>query len=85
MGRYSENIIAYHWNLDTGDNTLTKEKEKGIPKSEIEIFKKYNPEGTVPTYVFGCKYIRIGNFFEKENNLAQEEKEFTSVIEKLLP
>ena len=77
-------IAAYHWDLDTGDNTLTEEIESGIPKGEMEIFKKYNQEATVPTYVFGCKYVRIGNFYEKNNNLDAEEQEFIAVVEKLL-
>jgi len=77
-------IIGYHWDIDTGDNTLTKEIEKGVPKAEIELFKKYNDEGSVPTYVFGCKYVRIGNFYEKEDDLDSEEEEFRAVVNKLL-
>jgi len=79
-----EEIAAYHWELDTGDNILTNEIEKGIPSQEIEIFKKYNPETTVPTYIFGCRYIRVGNFYEKGDDLGAEGEEFRAVIEKLL-
>lgn len=79
-----DKIAAYHWDIDTGDNTLTKEIEKGVPRQEIEIFKKYNRGATVPTYVFGCRYVRIGNFYEQNNDLDSEEKEFKAVIEKLL-
>ena len=63
---------------------MTKEIEKGIPRQEIEIFKKYNPGATVPTYVFGCRYVRIGNFYQQNDDLGSEEKEFRAVIEKLL-
>lgn len=76
-------ISAYHWELDTGDNTLTLEEEDGIPGSEVEIFKKYNSESTVPTYVFGCKYVRIGNAYE-ETDLVEEKKEIVRIIEKLI-
>ena len=79
-----DEIVAYHWELDTGDNTLTKGIENGIPKQEIEIFKKYNPKATVPTYIFGCRYLRVGNFYEESGNLDAEEEEFRAVIEKLL-
>ncbi len=76
-------ILAYHWELNTGDNTLTEEIEKGITKSELDIFMKYNPKSTVPTFIFGCKYIRIGNAYEEENNLDAEKKEFEIIINKL--
>lgn len=77
-------ITAYHWELDTGDNTLTPRVEKGIPKSELDVFKKSNPKSTVPTYVFGCRYIRIGNGYEAENDLLAERLEFIQTIEELL-
>ena len=38
--------------------------QKGIPKKEVGIFQKYNPKNTVPTYVFGCKYVRTGNAYK---------------------
>lgn len=79
-----DEIVAYHWEIDSGDNTLTKETEEGVPKQEIEIFKKYSPEAMVPTYVFGCKYVRIGNFYEQSDNLDAEEEEFRTVINKLI-
>jgi len=74
------NIVAYHWVLDTGDNLLTDDIEKAIPKDEIAVFKKYSPEGAVPLFVFGCKYARIGNGYE---DLALEEKEFQKIIKNL--
>ncbi len=80
-GEYEEDVIAYHWQLDTGDNTLTGVEETGIPKEEADIFQKYNPKNTVPSYVFGCKYVRAGNAYE---TLEEEEAEFRRVIEKLL-
>lgn len=81
MNQYKDDVIAYHWQLDTGDNTLTKIKEQGIPKKEVEIFQKYNPQSTVPTYVFGCKYVRIKNAYK---TLGEEKAEFSRVIEQLL-
>ena len=73
----NEDIIAYHWELDTGDNLLTEDVEKAIPKSEVEAFKKYSPDRAVPVFVFGCKYVRIGNGHE---DLALEEEEFRNTI-----
>ncbi len=77
-------IKAYHWELDKNDNLLTKEKETKIPDSEISILTGFNPEGYVPAFVFGCKYIRIGTGYEKEDDLAKEEAEFKEIIDKFL-
>ena len=77
-------IVAYHWELDINDNTLTEEAEKEVPESEKNIFSKYNPDGGIPTFVFGCKYLRIGNGYESESSLEKEEAEFRAVIEELL-
>ncbi len=77
-------IIAYHWDVDSGDNTLTPEIEESIPEEEIEIFKRYNPQGSIPTFVFGNKYKRIGNGYEAEDDLRAEEAEFRDIIEELI-
>ena len=79
-----EKVTVYHWELDTADNKLTAETETAVPRSEIELFQKYNPEGFVPTFVFGCKYFRVGNGYEVENDLAAEEAEFKAVINSLI-
>lgn len=77
-------IEAYHWEVDTYDNALTQGIEGTIPQSEVSVFRNYNPEGSIPTFVMGCKYYRVGNGFESQNNLAAEEAEFRSVIEALI-
>ena len=63
-------VVAYLWELDTGDNLLTEELEKGITKSDLEIFRKYNEKSTVPTIVAGCKYVGIGNIDSEEISLV---------------
>jgi len=77
-------IVAYHWELDTGDNMLTPEKETAVPASEQAVFAKFNPQGSIPTFVFGGKYYRIGNGYEREQDLTLEEQEFRAVIEELI-
>ena len=77
-------IVAYHWEMDTGDNTLTSQVEKAVPDAEQAIARQVNPEGYVPGYVFGCKYYRIGNGYESQQDLAAEEAEFRAVIETLI-
>ena len=47
-------------------------------------FKKYNPKGSIPTFVFGCKYVRVGNGYERDDDLASEAAEFRAVIEDLI-
>ncbi len=77
-------IVAMHWDLDVGNNQYTPQKESTIPTGEVELFKKTNPEMGVPVYLFGCKYYRIGNAYEAQDNLDAEAAEFKAVIEKLL-
>ncbi len=77
-------IKAYHWELDTGDNLLTEDVEKAVPKSEVEIFKEHSPDGAVPLFVFGCSYKRIGNGYEADNDIVSEEREFRDIINELI-
>lgn len=77
-------IIAYNWEIDTGDDLLTDEQEEQVPPSELAVYKKFNPKGSVPTFIFGCRYYRIGNGFEGENDLAAEESEFRAVLDKII-
>lgn len=77
-------IAAYHWELDTNDNLLTKTKETAVPDSEIQLLTEFNPEGYVPAFVFGCQYFRIGTGYERENDLKKEGDEFRKIIDSLL-
>jgi thiol-disulfide isomerase/thioredoxin len=77
-------IVGYHWDLDVGNDQLTPAKESSIPKSEVELFTSTNPQQSVPTYLFGCKYWRVGNAYESQDDLDAEAAEFKAVIEKLL-
>ena len=77
-------IVAHHWELDTGDDTLTSEVEDNVPDSELAIYDTFNPNNSIPTFVFGCRYYRIGNGHEVENDLDAEAAEFEAVIEELL-
>ncbi len=80
----SGDIAAYHWELDTYDNTLTDEIETTVPTEHYTYFTEFSPTGGVPTYVFGCKYSRVGNGYEHLSDLNAEEQEFREVIEKLI-
>jgi thiol-disulfide isomerase/thioredoxin len=77
-------IVARHWELDTNDDTLTPEVENSIPQRDLDIYNEFNPRGSIPTFVFGCKYYRIGNGHEAQNDLSAEAAEFRGVIEELL-
>lgn len=76
-------IAAYHWELDTGDNTLTDQVETTVPDEAMAVYQEFNPDGSIPTFVFGCKYYRIGNGYEAQNDLAAEQKEYAAVINDL--
>ncbi len=73
-----ERIEAFHWSLDTGDDLLTAERENGVPKEEIALFKKYSPDNLVPAVVIGCRYKRIGSFG------IEEEDEFKAILKTLV-
>jgi len=73
-------VKAYHWEIDTGDNLLTAEKEKGIPSSEWRLLKQYNPDQTVPTYIMGCSFLRIGNLNSDTMDQIAEENELSNAI-----
>ena len=77
-------IVAHRWEIDTGDDTLTDQVEEGVPVFEMEIYDDTNPQGTIPTFVFGCKYYRIGNGYEQAGDLKKEAAEFKAVIEELI-
>jgi thiol-disulfide isomerase/thioredoxin len=77
-------IVAHHWELDTGDDTLTNETETSVPASEQAVFAKFNPRNSIPTFVFGGKYWRIGNGYEQQQSLTLEEQEFRAVIDELI-
>ncbi|MFA6065125.1 MAG: thioredoxin family protein [archaeon] len=77
-------IIAFHWQVDIQDNTLTDTNEGSIPASEMAVFNQFNPNGSIPTFVFGCKYYRIGNGFEAQKDLNAERAEFVKIIEQLI-
>lgn len=67
-------IVGYHWELDTDE----------VPDEEMAIYQEFNPRGSIPTFIFGCKYWRIGNGYEQEDDLASEQAEFRAIIESLI-
>jgi len=81
---FASSVNIQHWELDKGDNTLTPEIETEVPKEILDIYNKYNPQGSIPTFVFGGKYIRVGNGYESQKDLAAEKQDFELVIGKLL-
>lgn len=77
-------IKAYHYDVDSGDDLLTPAKETQLTDAANKIYNEFSPEGYIPTFVFGCKYFRVGNGYESESDLAKEETEFRAVIDDLL-
>jgi len=80
----SGDIVAYHWEVDTGDDTLTSSAESQVPASHMAVYQEFNPKGSIPTFVFGCKYFRVGNGHEQLNDLDAEAAEFEAVIQDLI-
>lgn len=77
-------IVAHHWEVDTGDDTLTIQVEQAVPEEEMAVFREFNQQESIPTFVFGCKYYRIGTAYEQEDDLESEAAEFMAVIEALI-
>lgn len=77
-------IKAHHYELDIGDDVLTSEEETQVPESALAVYQEFNPGGSIPTFVFGCKYFRVGNGFEQQDDLIAEKEEFQAVIEDLI-
>jgi len=76
-------IAAYHWQLDTGDNDLTDAVETAVPAKFKGMFDTYSPEGSVPVFVFGCAFYRVGNGHEAQEDLAAEEADFRAILDHL--
>ncbi len=81
---YKGKVEARFWYLDTGDDLMTEQKESKLPIEEKELYYQFNPNRTVPTFIFGCKFYRVGNIYEGDNELTKEEADFRAVIEALL-
>lgn len=77
-------ITAYHWELDTNDDTLTSAKETGVPAEAQAVYEEFNPSGSIPTFVIGCKYFRVGNGHEAADDLKAEEAELRAAIDSVL-
>ena len=80
-------IVGAHWDIDSAsksDNQVTPSVEGAFPPAELSLFQSINPNGTIPTFLFGCKYYRVGNAYETQNDADAEAGEFKAVINKLL-
>jgi len=86
VAEYAEEglIAAYHWEIDINDDMMTDAVESAVNPEHMKLYQKYNPKGSIPTYVFGCKYSRVGNGYESQDDLEAEEAEFRAVIEELI-
>ena len=76
-------VTGYLW--EDNKNLLSEGGQESITKEEHDIYTEYNPQGSVPTIVMGCKYYRIGSSFARmENGEVLEEAELRAVIEDIL-
>lgn len=79
-----DDLSIYKYEIDTGDDVLTPEAESSIPAQHLNLFRQANPQQSVPTYIIGCKYTRIGNANEATNNLDAEIQEFDQLADLIL-
>lgn len=79
-----EDVEVYRYEIDTGDNPFTDEKETEVPEQMLKLYRTFNPSQTIPTYIFGCKYGRIGNGYEGESDgLEKEIADYDKAVEAL--
>ncbi|PIN69644.1 hypothetical protein COV93_04690 [Candidatus Woesearchaeota archaeon CG11_big_fil_rev_8_21_14_0_20_43_8] len=81
--KHAGNLSVHHYMLDTGDDLLTKNVETSVNVYHLNIFKRLSPTQQVPLFVFGCKYVRLGNAHEKENDLVSEKAEFEGILDEI--
>ncbi|MBI2576069.1 peptidylprolyl isomerase [Candidatus Woesearchaeota archaeon] len=77
LASFEGKAAAYRWELDTGDNLLSDDAEKGIPGDALAAFKEGNPKLQVPFFNFGCRYTRVGKAYKAG---ADELAEFTKIL-----
>ncbi len=77
-------LAVRHWEIDSGDDSLTQEVETEVPADAMARFQRYNPRRSIPTFVFGCKYVRVGNAFERADDRDAEEDLFREVAAVLI-
>lgn len=77
-------VEAHHYDVKSGDDLLTEEVETQIPPAHLQIKEHGDPKGLVPYYNFSCKYERLGNGYEKDDDLAAEGAEMRQVIDTLV-
>lgn len=81
---FADQVNIQHWELDTGDNTITPEIETEVPAEIAVLYQTYNPRGSIPTFVFGCSYYRIGNAHEQTQDFDAELDDFITIINELI-
>ena len=77
-------VEAHHYDIETNDDLLTPELETEIPLKHLKIKDQSGLGGPVPYFNFGCRYDRIGNGYQAQDDLFAEEMEMRSVIDALL-
>jgi thiol-disulfide isomerase/thioredoxin len=77
-------IEAHHFDIKTNDDLLTPGLETELPRKYLKIKNQSGPGGPVPYFNFGCRYDRIGNGYEAQDDLSAEETEMRNVIDELL-
>ncbi|NOZ58975.1 MAG: hypothetical protein GXO66_05300 [Euryarchaeota archaeon] len=50
-GEFADSIDFRFYELDL----------KLAPEEDMKVFRKFSPDGAVPTIVFGCRYYRVGS------------------------
>jgi parvulin-like peptidyl-prolyl isomerase len=77
-------IEAHHYNMDTHNDLLKPDLEIEIPETYLKIMEQGDPEGYVPYFNFGCRHDRVGNGYERQDDLLAEEMEMRKILNALV-
>ena len=83
-------IVARHWELDIGDDSLTDEVEAIYSPEDFTVYQQFNERGSVPTFIISQKYYRIGSGYEHGSSykgltgLEAEAQELRDILDELI-
>ncbi len=77
-------LRAHHWDFGTGDDKLSEVVETEVPKAEARLFYDSEAKGTVPYYLIGCIYSRVGNGYYIRDRIDLEEQEFRKAFDTVI-
>ncbi len=84
MAEYGGAVVAHIWEFGSEDDMMTADVEGLIPSGEQDVFFSSKASGTVPYFVFGCRFVRVGNGYYIQGRADLEKEEMRQIVNYLL-